>query len=393
MHTRTIASLIVASAVAGAGIALAVVLLWPGGGTASAPANTQSSISTSVPAEGDTQSSAQPVVNSSCLDPADIYQMLRPAVVEVLVTSSGGSFGRSTSGEGSGIVIDTQGDILTNNHVAGGADTLQVKFADGTTSDAHLVGSDPGNDLAVIQVDGGAESVTPAVLADSTAVRVGDSVLAIGNPFELEATLTAGIVSATGRTYSEGNGTRPIQNMIQTDAPVNPGNSGGPLLDCHGQVVGVVTALENPSGQSVNVGVGFAVPSNTAERFLPAMLAGQTINHPWLGIAGVAVTPSLVDQVGLSVSSGVYVEIVSPNSPAERAGLQGAFASEEAAAQSSSEVAGGDVITAADGNPVASVQDLAAYIDGKKVGDNVDLTVVRDGKDMSVTATLADWPS
>jgi S1-C subfamily serine protease len=294
---------------------------------------------------------------------------------------------------GSGIIIDEQGFILTNYHVIADADNLEVKFADGTTVSAQVVGRDPGNDLAVIRANVSDGELTPAPLGDSDAVQVGDSVLAIGNPFNLEGTLTQGIVSALGRTYASEDGTRPIRNLIQTDAAVNPGNSGGPLLNCQGEVIGINTLLENPTGDRVNVGVAFAVPINTARQFLPDMLAGETVSHPWLGIAGQEVTPALAQDLDLPVDAGVYVTLVAAGSPAERAGLQGAFASEAQAVGSSSLPSGGDVILAADGQTVASVEDLAGYLDTqKRPGDTVELQVLRDEQELSLEATLAEWP-
>jgi S1-C subfamily serine protease len=181
--------------------------------------------------------------------------------------------------------------------------------------------------------------------------------------------------------------------MIQTDAPVNPGNSGGPLLDCRGNVIGIVTALENPTGQNVNVGVAFAVAINTAKRYLPDMQSGKTVSHPWLGIAGEDVTPSLAQELGLSVQSGVYVVTVAQGSPAQRAGLRGAFASEREAQRASSLLPGGDVITAIDGHPVTTVEELAGYIDSHyRAGDSVRLDIARDGQKISVTVALAEWP-
>jgi S1-C subfamily serine protease len=324
-----------------------------------------------------------------------VYDRVRPAVVEITSTQEGRSrFAPQSQGTGSGIVIDTDGSILTNEHVIAGATNLEVKFADGTAVAAQVVGEDLGDDLAVIRADLSGKSVTTATLGDSDAVRVGDPVLAIGNPFNLEGTLTQGIVSAVGRTYAPEGGTRPIRAMIQTDAPVNPGNSGGPLLNCQGDVIGVNTLLENPTGESVNVGVAFAVPVNTAKRFLPDMLAGKTVSHPWLGVAGQDITPALARDVNLSVQSGVYVTLVSSNSPAQQAGLRGAFRSQSEAQGSSSLPGGGDVIVAADGQAVTSVDELASYLDAsKKVGDAVKLKIVRDANEQTIDATLGEWPA
>jgi S1-C subfamily serine protease len=394
MQVRRLAIIALASGAVGFAIAIGVVLAWPGG-TSSKPAV---QAATPTPSSSETTNGGQPsgqvTANSSCLSASDIYQQLRPSVVEIDITSGGNnSFGQQSQGQGSGIVLDTQGHILTNYHVAGGASSLVVNFADSTSAPAHLVGSDPGNDLAVIQLDGGNQQLTPVSLGDSTAVRVGDSVLAIGDPFQLEGTVTAGIVSALGRTFNPGNGARPISNMIQTDAPVNPGNSGGPLLDCHGKVIGVVSALENPTGQDVNVGVGFAIPSNTAQQSMSAMLSGQTVSHPRLGIAGQDVTAALAKQLNLSVSSGVYVVVVSPGSPAEQTGLHAAYASQSEANQSSTLASGGDVITKIDGQNMTSIQQLADYINTKNIGDTVQLTIVRGSSSQTLQAKLAQWPS
>jgi S1-C subfamily serine protease len=398
MHLRSILTAVVVSALVSAGAAIAVVQFWPDdSGEVQSAAAVSAPTTSDATADGD--SSSQASLSSACLTAAEVYEQIRPAVVEITSTVSARSpFGPSAEGVGSGIVIDEQGIdeqglILTNYHVIADADNLEVTFADGTAVPAQVVGRDPGNDLAVIRADVTDEKLTPAPLGDSDAVQVGDAVLAIGTPFNLEGTLTQGIVSALDRTYASEDGTRPIRNMIQTDAAVNPGNSGGPLLDCQGEVIGINTLLENPTGDRVNVGVAFAVPINTAERFLSDMLAGETVSHPWLGIAGHEITPALAQDIDLPVDAGVYVTLVAANSPAERAGLQGAFASEAEATRSSSLPGGGDVIVAADGQSVASVEDLAGYLDRqKKPGDTVELQILRDGRELSLEATLAEWP-
>jgi len=388
MHLRSILAVAVVSALVGAGVAIAAVQIWPDDGGEAQPA-----AAVSAPAS-DGSPSGQASLSSACLPAEDVYDQVRPAVVEITSTVSARSpFGPSAEGSGSGIIIDEQGLILTNYHVIANADNLEVGFADGTTVSAEVVGRDPGNDLAVIRANVSDQELTAAPLGDSDAVQVGDPVLAIGNPFQLEGTLTEGIVSALGRSYASEDGTRPIRNMIQTDAAVNPGNSGGPLLNCQGEVIGINTLLENPTGDRVNVGVAFAVPINTAERFLPDMIAGETVSHPWLGIAGQEVTPALAQDLNLLADAGVYVTLVAAGGPAERAGLQPAFSSEAEAARSSSLPSGGDVIVAADGQTVTSVDDLAGYLDTKKSpGDTVELQVLRGGRDLSVEVTLAEWP-
>ena len=338
-------------------------------------------------------STGQTSLNSGCLSAADIYERTRPAVVEITSTAQASQFGPPTQSAGSGIIIDEKGTILTNNHVVAGGGDLEVTFEDGTTAPARVVGTDPGDDLAVIRADVSGQKLTAATLGSSESVRPGDPVLAIGNPFRLEGTVTEGIVSSIGRTFSTGSGTRPIRNMIQTDAPVNPGNSGGPLLDCQGKVIGINTALDNPTGQDVNVGIAFAVSIDTAKRFLPQMLDGKTVSHPWLGIGGEDITPALAKKLELSGQSGVYVTVVSADSPAQLAGLKGAFRSEQEASGSSELPTGGDVIVAVDGHDVTGIDQLANYFDSeKKAGDSTKLTVLRDGKTTTLEATLAEWP-
>lgn len=387
---RLIGIILAVSLIVSAVTAVLAVQFSSGGG--GAQQSTSTSASASPPSAASSNNAA---INSACLSAADIYQQLQPAVVEITSTQQGRSpFAPSGQAAGSGIVIDQQGTILTNYHVVADATNLEVTFSDDTTASASVVGTDPGSDLAIIRADVSGQKLTPAPLGDSDAIQVGDPVLAIGQPFELEGTLTQGIVSGIGRTFSEGQGTRPIRNMIQTDAAVNPGNSGGPLIDCHGEVIGINTALENPTGQDVNVGIAFAVPINAAKRFLPDMEAGKTVSHPWLGIAGEDVTPALARDLNLSVQSGVYVTLVSAGGPAQEAGLRGAFSSEREAQQSGSQPqGGGDVIVAVDGHDMTSIEGLASYLDAqKKVGDTVTLKVVRDGQEMTLDATLAQWP-
>lgn len=389
MQLRGTLMIILASALVSALVAIAVVNVWPDDNDSSPSAGSTVGMTSPTPAVG---SSDQVSLNSACLPANDVYQRLRPSVVEITSTASG-RFGQS-EGLGSGVIIDEEGFILTNYHVVSGADNLEVTLADGSTVPGTLVGRDPGNDLAVILIDPPAGGLTAAPLGDSNELGVGDPVFAIGNPFGLEATFTEGIVSALGRTYSPDSGTRPLRNMIQTDAAVNPGNSGGPLLNCYGEVIGINTLLENPTGESVNVGVAFAVSINTARQFLPDMLAGETVSHPWLGIAGRELTPALSKDLNLSVTKGVYVVTVAQNSPAERAGLQGAFRSEAQAAGSSSVPSGGDVILAVDGKAVTDIDELADYLDSqKRAGDTVALDVLRNGRESTMEVTLAEWPS
>lgn len=391
MRLRWALGMSLTGTIIGAALAVLAIEAWPDGGNG---ASTTAPPAAAVPPVSSTADGSSAVSQSTgCLSAADVFDHVRPAVVQITATEEGRNpFAPNSQSSGSGVVIDEKGYVLTNYHVVAGATNLEVKFADGTAAAAEVMGVDPGNDLAVIRADVSGTTATTAPLGDSEAVRVGDLVLAIGNPFSLEGTMTQGIVSAKGRIFASGQGTRPIRNMIQTDAPVNPGNSGGPLLDCQGRVIGINTALENPTGQDVNVGVAFAVPIDTAKRFLPAMLAGETVSHPWLGIAGEDITGALAQDLNLTVEKGVYVTIVEPDSPAQRAGLKGASQSSNADTAEPLPK-GGDVIVAADGTDVSSVDELAAYLDAaKKPGDTVELTVVRGNDRITLKATLAEWP-
>lgn len=393
MRLRSTLMVILASALVSALVAIAVVNIWPDDNDSSpAAASTGTTTSPTTTGSSSDSNGSQTSLSSVCLAANDIYQRLRPSVVEITSTANG-RFGQS-EGSGSGVIIDEQGFILTNYHVVSGADDIEVTLHDGSKLPATMVGSDPGNDLAVVRIDPPASGLTAARLGDSDKLRVGDAVFAIGNPFGLEATFTEGIVSAVGRTYSPGTGTRPLRNMIQTDAAVNPGNSGGPLVNCYGEVVGINSLLENPTGQGVNVGIAFAVSINTVKRSLDDLVAGNSISHPWLGIAGRELTPALAKDLGVSATKGVYVVTVAQNSPADRAGLRPALQSEAAAQNDSSLPPGGDVILAVDGNAVTDVDELAGYLDGqKRAGDTVSLDVLRDGQETAVEATLAEWPS
>ena len=387
MGAKAIIVAIAASLIASTATAVAVLQFSGGGGETRQPTTAVSAAPPAAPSKNTT-------FDSACLSAADIYQKLRPAAVEITSTQTGRRpFEPSGTATGSGVVVDAQGTILTNYHVVANGSDLTVTFSDDTTASARVLGTDPGNDLAIIRVDVPDQGLTSAPLGDSDSLRVGDPVLAIGNPFELEGTLTEGIVSATGRTFAPGESTRPIRNMIQTDAAVNPGNSGGPLIDCRGEVIGINTALDNPTGQDVNVGIAFAVPVNTAKRFLPDMLAGKTVSHPWLGVAGQDVTAALAEDLGLSVRSGVYVIEVAADSPAQRSGLQPALRPGSEVPATGTPPNGGDVIVAADGRDVSSIDELSAYLDSeKKAGDAVSLTVIREGEKLSLEATLAEWP-
>lgn len=300
-----------------------------------------------------------------------IYTAASPAIMEIQVAKSANNmFGMS--GEGTGFLVDNQGHLLTNNHVVSGMTSIKVVLPGGKTADAKVVGTAPTYDLALVSIDPALVSgIKPLAMADSSQVKPGQMAIAIGNPFGLEDTITVGVISGLNRSIGT------LTGMIQTDAAVNPGNSGGPLLNAQLQVVGIVTAMETQSGAH---NIGFAIPSNVATQLLPDLVAGKTVSKPWLGISGLALTTDQAKQLGLSVNSGVYVAAVIPNSPAEKAGLKGNATS------------GGDVITAIDGKAVSSVPDIQNYLAGKRVGDTVKLTVNRGGSNSDIQVTLGAWP-
>lgn len=306
---------------------------------------------------------------------AEVVDRARPSAVLI----------EGVNDAGSGLVIDRDGRILTNYHVVKGQQTLKVKLADGSASTATVLGSDPGSDLAVIQATFSPDRLIPATLGNSDQVRTGDAVFAIGAPFGQPFTVTAGIISATGRTSQSPFTGRPIRDVLQTDAAVNPGNSGGPLFNMNGEVIGINTSIENPNGRFF-IGLGFAIPSNTALRFLPDLIAGRTIKHPQLGVSVLALDEVIAKDLGLGVSRGVYVTSVQPASAAARAGIIAAQASRTAQAGH-----GGDVIVSLDGQTVASFEDLARAIDRAEVGKNVTIVVVRSGQQQTLTATLQLW--
>jgi S1-C subfamily serine protease len=306
---------------------------------------------------------------------ADLYAQLRPSVVKINVASPSGD------GTGSGLILDKDGHIVTNYHVVQGATQLDVRLSDGSVATARVVGTDPGDDLAVIKIDQAGATLTPITLADTSKTRVGDSVIAIGNPLDLEATLTEGVVSGLGRVLSDGNG-RPLRELIQTDSAINPGNSGGGLFNLNGQLVGITNALENPSGQDSFSGIGYAIPASTLQHYLADMLAGKTVSHAKLGVSLGDLTPAIAKQLGISVDQGVMIGSVDRGSAAARAGLQGANGN-----------AAGDVIVAIDGHNVKTFDDLAGYLDTRNPGDTVTLDIVRGTQHVNVSLKLDAWTS
>lgn len=331
-----------------------------------------------------------------------VYQVVNPSVVNVRVTlaPSGGrnAFPQLTprSAQGSGFVWDNQGDIVTNNHVVEGATTIEVTFYDDVTVSATLVGRDPDSDLAVIKVDPSLHELAPVRLADFQSLKVGQIALAIGNPFGLNGTLTSGIISALGRDLPVGSttGTQPqysIPDVIQTDAAVNPGNSGGPLLNAQGEVIGVNTAIESSDGS--NSGVGFAVPVSIVQRVVPALVKDGTYRHPWLGVTVTSLRPEVAKAMDLQTQTrGALVISVTKGGPAEKAGLKPGTETTEIDGQQLP--VGGDVIVEIDGKTVSKSEDLISYLVRETfVGQEVSLVVLREGQRVTVKAVLAPRPS
>ena len=329
----------------------------------------------------------------------ELYRRVNPAVVSIDVS------GQKTDdqatpeadlpfAQGSGFLYDDQGHIVTNNHVVEDATGFQVRFFDGSIVVAQFVGRDPGSDLAVLKVDELPDGAAPLALADSRKVEVGQTAIAIGNPFGLQNTLTVGVVSGLGRTLNGPQSTQggffSIPNIIQTDAAINPGNSGGPLLNVKGEVIGVNTAIRTDNGTFQ--GVGYAVPSNALVRVIPALIRDGSYRHPWLGIRMRDIDPLFAQHFGLAVKQGVLVIEVTPNSPAAHADLR--------AGQKRGDYGGvpivydGDIITAINGQTVHTGDDLVSYLELEtSVGDKVTFTVFRDGAEQPIEVTLGSRPS
>ena len=341
----------------------AAALLGAGGGAAVVAAvgtGEAGGVRTVTVADGDAAA-------ASATSVGEIYEEASRSVVKITVTTSGTTpLGEGGGGEsqGSGFVYDDERHVITNQHVVGDADTATVTLADGTTRDATVVGSDPSTDLAVLEVDAPAADLVPLELADSGELKVGDGVIAIGSPFGLDGTVTTGIVSALHRQITAPNDYA-INDAIQTDAAINHGNSGGPLLNANGDVVGVNSQIESESGG--NDGIGFAVPSNTVEKIAGELIADGSVEHAYLG---VGVEDATGDEAGARLTS------VRAGTPAREADLEV-----------------GDVVTAVDGEDVGDAQELQRLIDSRSPGDTVELTVTRDGRRLDVDVTLTTRPS
>ena len=292
---------------------------------------------------------------------------------------------------GSGFVIDGEGHILTNNHVVEGASKVTVKLGDSEkTYDAEVVGTDPGTDIALLKVDAPADEVHPLTLGNSSEAEVGDPVVAIGNPFGLDRTVTSGIVSALQRQIQAPNGFS-ISHVIQTDAAINPGNSGGPLINAEGEVIGINAQIATGGGGNGNVGIGFAIPIDTVRAEIEQLKTNGEVEHAFIGISGGTVTSELAKALNLPVEEGVIVQSVVKDGPADkaRASKRGATSATIDGAEVS---LGGDIITEVDGKKLKSMEELVEIIQGSKPGDELELTILRDGHEKTADVTLGTQP-
>jgi putative serine protease PepD len=293
---------------------------------------------------------------------------------------------------GSGIVIDSGGHILTNNHVIAGSNHIQVKLgASNETYNATVVGTDPATDLALLKVNAPASQLHPLPLGDSSKIEVGDPVVAIGNPFGLDRTVTSGIVSALQRQIQAPDGFS-ISNVIQTDAAINPGNSGGPLIEAAGNVIGINSQIETGgNGSDGNVGIGFAIPINTARSEISQLESSGKVQHAFLGISGTSITPDLARAVNLPVKEGVLVQEVFKNGPADKAGIQGGTTA--ATIDGANFSLGGDIITKINGKKISSMDEVVSIINAAKPGESIEVTVLRGGSTKTLKVTLGNRPA
>ena len=378
---------LVAAGLLGGGAAFGVgTAIWDGGTTTviNSPAASDSSLT----------SQSEPVASSDTAGIAQrIYKAAAPGVVQVTsnVVATDPVFGQPQQGTalGSGFVIDKAGHILTNFHVVEGAKEVFINFTGNDKYKAKIVGTDPSTDLAVLQIDAQSRALTPLPLGNSDALQVGAPVVAIGNPFGLDRTETAGIVSALQREIQAPNGFT-IDKVIQTDAAINKGNSGGPLLDASGKVIGINSQIETGDSSTGNVGIGFAVPINTVREVAAEIIKTGKAEHAYLGVKMMTIDDALAKTARLPARKGVILTSVQAGSPAAAAGLKGGTRS--VVVDGTSYTVGGDVITKADGRALESADELREIVTSKNPGDKLSLEVHRDGSTETVTVTLGSQP-
>jgi S1-C subfamily serine protease len=316
-----------------------------------------------------------------------LFEQSELGVVSISVTKTS-SYGDAAS-FGSGFVFDKKGHIITNNHVVENTKKISVTFVDGKSYNAEIIGTDPYADIAVIKIDVDSKQLSPLPIGDSSLLRVGEQVAAIGNPFGLSGSMTSGIVSQLGRLLPVQGSSFSIPDVIQTDAAINPGNSGGPLLNMQGEVVGINTAIYSSDGSFS--GVGFSIPSDLVLKIVPSLITKGEFQHPWVGISSANITPDLAELLNLEYAKGVLIMTVMKDSPADKAGLKGS--SQTAITNDVEYTIGGDVILSIDGNEIRQVNDLLTHLQREKnVGDTMNLEVLRDGKMINIILTLEERP-
>ena len=317
----------------------------------------------------------------------EIFEKSEPGVVRVNVQRAEAIEG--ISGVGSGFVFDKKGHIITNAHVVDNANKIVVTFLDGRSYNAEIIGIDEFTDIAVIQVNADLSLLRPMLIGDSSNLKVGEQIAAIGNPFGLSGSMTSGIVSQLGRLLPSGAGYS-IPDIIQTDAAINPGNSGGPLLNMRGEVVGINTAIQSATGEFT--GVGFAVPSKTVAKIVPVLVEKGEYNHPWIGISGRDIDPDLAKALNLRDAVGFLVVTVVEDSPASKAGLIGSDKTIDI--EGIQYPIGGDIILSVDGIEVRKIDDILIHLQrAKSVGDEMVLEILRDGRTTNITIVLQERPN
>ena len=319
-----------------------------------------------------------------------VYRQASPAVANILTKATEYDFFMDpvpVEGAGSGFVIDPKGFILTNNHVIEGAQTIEVVLGDQSRYAAKVVGADPRNDVALIKIEPKSKQLVALPLGDSSTIQVGQKVLAIGNPFGFQSTLTTGVISALGRTVQTSQTTF-IDEAIQTDAAINRGNSGGPLINSHGEVIGISSAIYTPSGTTA--GIGFAIPINTAKRIAHDLITDGRVHQAFLGVETISVGGGLAEALDLPVQEGLLVQTLTRGGPAAQAGLHGGDRIAQAGMRRF--YVGGDVIVAIDSQKVANQLDVNLVLNKKRPGDSVSVTVYRGGKKMDISVKLGERP-
>jgi len=323
--------------------------------------------------------------SKSNLSLVELFEKSEEGVVKIQVERDG----QNRSSQGSGFVYDNLGHIITNAHVVDGATKATVTFLDGSQYDAEIIGKDKFTDIAVIKVNEKPRLLHPLQIGDSSQLRVGEQVAAIGNPFGLSGSMTSGIVSQMGRLLPSQDSGFSIPDVIQTDAAINPGNSGGPLLNLRGEVIGINTAIQSISG--ANTGVGFAIPSNTAIKIVPSLIEDGEYHHPWIGISGRDIDPDLARVLELKDAKGFLIITVVDGSPADKAGLKGMTATQVIGGKEYP--ADGDIIISVDDKEVRKISDILIHLQREKsVGDTMVLGVLRDGEFMHISLELVERP-